>query len=1291
MKLSLTRLGRIVLWLFISLLVVLALAVTALRMLLPEMNRFKDEIQSWVSERTQIQLVISDVRGFWGNTHPSLALQGVQANLPDGSQIQFQTERVDVAFDLWQSLLQRQPVVANLVIHQLSLDIRSVDWLALQQAESEPNSAPTNTQGRILQRLDNLFLRQLDDFSIQDSTILYQTMAGDMRQLDIEKLHWKNQDQQHSAEGIVSLADTEINSLKVHAYFQDHGSLRDISGDFYVSADKLRVRPWLTRYLTDEVGIERGIVSFNAWMTLKHTQPVDGYVELKPSELSWNEEQRHELLLESGILQLSPTEKGWQVSAHSLVLRTDDTPWPLLDFAFDWQPDGWRVNISQLALESLSPFIKLLPDAQEAQSWMNQLNPHGVLEDVRIAQGKDVGLRYSATLNQGAINQWELLPEVHLLHAEIVGTLDQAVIHASLLDDQLPYGDVFQAPLNIRQGAVDLVWQRDEQGWSLWADKVTAATPDLQVLGAFRLDFPNQSSPFLSFYAEADLYNAGETWRYLPTLALGQDLTDYLSTSIQGGKVNTAKLLWYGALDNFPYSKNNGVFQAWVGLKEAKFSFDTAWPTITDLQLDLLFENDAMYLDSRSATLMGVKAQRIIGQIAELASDGTLEISATVAGQGNAVRDYMTATPLVDSVGAALTTIDVSGLVNSEFQLNIPLDSNNDVRAWGWADLKQNYVEIDTPPMTLEGVSGRIQFDNDIVTAAGLSAQLLEQPISFDFKGESAQQGYNVTIDLVGDWETSPLKSYIDEQWLAPLSGHVPWQMGIDIQLNDVGFTYQIDSQFNLYSLASDYPYPLSKQANTLGSARLQASGNQQTISTRLQLPEAKYQTEIDITQSIPVLTATNLLLGQGSFKISPVVGHHLQVRSDHFSLDQWLELASEKLNTSPATVLEKLNTPEIPMPERIDLNVKDLTFAGLEWHDVDLSARQKNLGWQVEVNSQEIQGQASYIEPYDLTVSLQRLHIYLPQLEISPSEGSSLLVDREKQDAPLISEFDRQFHALMPNLTLVIDDFWLQGYKVGKVNMDFQRQGDTLEWKQIDIVSGTNQVHINGAWTLTDTRSYTIMNLDMKGENNSDLMERFGISSGIQKAPFEMTSQTQWDGAPWSMKVNTLQGHLETKLGKGMISNVSGAAKLLGIFSLDSIIRKMQLDFSDVFDKGMAFNRITGSGEFSQGIFVTNNIKMDAIAGEMTIKGMADLNTRMVDAEVNFVPDITSGIPVMTAFAVTPATALYVLAITTVISPVVEVFTQVNYQITGPMDSPTVKELSRSKGEFKLPEKLQE
>lgn len=177
-------------------------------------------------------------------------------------------------------------------------------------------------------------------------------------------------------------------------------------------------------------------------------------------------------------------------------------------------------------------------------------------------------------------------------------------------------------------------------------------------------------------------------------------------------------------------------------------------------------------------------------------------------------------------------------------------------------------------------------------------------------------------------------------------------------------------------------------------------------------------------------------------------------------------------------------------MPERVDAAVKELTFAGLDWHDVDLNARRKDLGWLLNLDSQEIKGQANYIEPYDLSIALERLHLFLPQLEAGEE---ALLVDLDRQKLPLITDFDRKFHQWMPNLTLTIKDFWLQGYKIGQANVDFQRQGDTLLWKSIDFTSGTNQLHVNGTWTLTDTQSRTQMNLDMKGDNNSDLMARLG------------------------------------------------------------------------------------------------------------------------------------------------------------------------------------------------------
>ncbi|MFV8436790.1 YhdP family protein [Vibrio owensii] len=1283
------RFGRFCAWTLVTLLVLLAILVTTLRVALPQLNHFQDEIKTWVKQGTGFDFSITSVAGSWRNRHPSIALQGLEANLPNNQDARFAVDEIHIEFDLIQSLLSFKPVVADLTIDDLALDIRTVDLLSKSE-DKEPQANVSKNETKLIDQLDSLLLRQFEDFTITDSRIWYKSVSGETRRLDIEQLRWSNQGKHHLAEGTVSIADASLNSLLVRANFKDYGSLRDVSGEFYVSAKDVSVTPWLTTYMQDESGVESGKVSLNTWLTLDRSQPSYAYVDLQPSELVWDENGRHDLLLESGIFKLSPDKEGWKVNGHSLQIRTDDRPWPELDVAFDWQPDGWLLNLSQLDIEALTPLVKLAPKSESTTDLLNKLAPKGRVEDIRLSMsgGLDT-LRYSAELDELGLTQWELLPGFSHVQGKVSGNLEQAKAKVTVIDDVFPYGDVFQAPLNIKQGEVDIIWQQDEDGWRLWSDKVTAATPDLQVLGAFRLDFPKEQSPFLSFYAEADLYNAGETWRYLPTLALGQDLTDYLSTAIQGGKVNTAKLLWYGELADFPYKEHNGMFQAWVGLKNAKFSFDTAWPTITDLQLDLLFENDAMYLDSKSATLNGVKAKRITGRIPELAEGGHIEIEAKASAPGNEVRDYMMATPLVDSVGAALTALQVSGPVYSEFQLNIPFDSEREARAWGYADLKNNRVDIDAPPMTLESATGRIKFDNDVVTTSGLSAELLKQPISLDFRGENAEQGYNVTINTLGDWDVDPLKPYLGERWLSLVSGHAPWQMDIDLQLNDVGFTYQVDVLAQLSQLASEYPYPLAKKRGEKGQAKLQASGNQESISARLQIPNAKYQTEIDISGDVPQLTATNLVIGNGGFKISPVVGHDASIRLDDLSLDKWADLMHVPQSTTQS-VLSSMKTPTIPLPTRVSMDVQNLELGGIEFHDVDLNARKKNLSWQLEVDSQEVKGKANYLKPYDLSVSLDHLHLYIPGFDEMTKERSSLFAS-EDQTAPLISNFDRKFHAEMPNLTLSIDDFWLQGYKVGKVNVDVERGNNRLEWKNVNFSSGQNRVDMSGWWELTKERSHSNLTMKVKGENNSDLMERFGITSGIQQAPFEINANLDWDGAPWSMKTQSLQGDVSTEFGKGVITEVSGAARLLGLFSLDSIIRKMQLDFTDVFDKGMAFNSITGTGKIQDGVFITNDIVMDALAGEMKIRGIANMNTRLVDAEVNFTPDITSGLPMLTAFAVAPQTALYVLAISTVISPVVEVFTQVNYEVKGPLDSPTVKEISRSKGEYKLPEKLRE
>ena len=56
--------------------------------------------------------------------------------------------------------------------------------------------------------------------------------------------------------------------------------------------------------------------------------------------------------------------------------------------------------------------------------------------------------------------------------------------------------------------------------------------------------------------------------------------------------------------------------------------------------------------------------------------------------------------------------------------------------------------------------------------------------------------------------------------------------------------------------------------------------------------------------------------------------------------------------------------------------------LAGIDWNDVAFNAKRKGQSWYMNIDSQEVKGEATYFEPYDISIALERLHIFLPSLE---------------------------------------------------------------------------------------------------------------------------------------------------------------------------------------------------------------------------------------------------------------------------------------------------------------------
>jgi uncharacterized protein YhdP len=182
---------------------------------------------------------------------------------------------------------------------------------------------------------------------------------------------------------------------------------------------------------------------------------------------------------------------------------------------------------------------------------------------------------------------------------------------------------------------------------------------------------------------------------------------------------------------------------------------------------------------------------------------------------------------------------------------------------------------------------------------------------------------------------------------------------------------------------------------------------------------------------------------------------------------------------------------------------------------------------------------------------------------------------------------------------------------------------------------------------------------------------------------------QFTWQGAPFQFNRLTLNGALSWQISEGSLTDFSdGGTRVFSLLSLDSLVRKLRLDFSDVFAKGFFFNKMTGSMLISEGISHTNDTFIDGVAGDLELKGTADLVAHQLDYKISFSPKVTSSLPVILAWMVNPVSGVAAYALDEMFQSA-EVISKINFEVTGDFDYPDVVETKRSSKQVPLPEPL--
>jgi uncharacterized protein YhdP len=204
-------------------------------------------------------------------------------------------------------------------------------------------------------------------------------------------------------------------------------------------------------------------------------------------------------------------------------------------------------------------------------------------------------------------------------------------------------------------------------------------------------------------------------------------------------------------------------------------------------------------------------------------------------------------------------------------------------------------------------------------------------------------------------------------------------------------------------------------------------------------------------------------------------------------------------------------------------------------------------------------------------------------------------------------------------------------------------------------------------------------MNFRLDIADSGELLKRFGMNGVIRRGKGRLEGQIAWMGSPLSLDYPSLGGQFNVNVESGQFMKADpGIAKLLGVLSLQSLPRRLTLDFRDVFSQGFAFDFIRGDVTIEQGMARTNNLQMSGVNAAVLMEGSAGIADETQNIKVVVVPEIDASTASLIATVINPAIGLgSFLAQMFLRRPLTEAATQ-EFHIDGTWADPKITKIDR-------------
>lgn len=1249
-----------VLWTAAAILLIGAGVVVGLgRLLLPFAPQFQPQIEAWLSAELERPVEVGGLTAEWSGYGPLIRLENVA--FPGGSRLTLGEAQVALNLLAWATPGVRLADfrVANTQVVLERTEDNRLRLLGFGDGDRAADPAAS---------LEWLFNQ--GTISVIDSAVDVYDRRRDliMRFRDVD-LTLDNRDRSHRVVGSARVPAVEGGRIEFRIELQGDVARDGIQDALiYARGEGVELSRWLQGSTVAGARVDGGRADFEVWgsvadgrarsvrgslavggLSLQGTRPVGGATAVPVAPAYAVDE------IEAHFRWLA-RDSGWKLDVGLGKWRRGGSRWSDSGFAVARDGDVWRFGSEHLRLEEMVEALVVfdLPD-DDLRRTLLELSPAG---DVRGLRGRwnsaaepSRALRLEARMSHVAWQQHGRWPAMEGISGRVSVAPGRGSLKLGSRRLTLTFPALFQQPVSLGQVSGVLHFERVASGWRLEAPILRASASGAKAVGRLSLLLQDDGTrPVMDLRARVTGGDAVDGKRFMPVGIMHPDLVGWLDRAVVAGRVDRVRAMVYGDLDDWPFDNQRGRLEVRGHITDAELDYRERWPRVSEADVQLLFQGRSMRIAAHRGRVYDAEVKRVVAGIENLKLPW-LELEVEAEGPASDLLRYLRESPLNDDFGPYLRGVTVSGAARIEKDMRLPLKKELGERVVdGTVHLSGVTLRDDKWGFTYENMNGRVLFDDHGFETRGVEANFRGHPVNLALQvGRSDNPDVAATARLTG--RLSPEVLLRDHPVLAPimegLEGAAQTRVSLSVPRAREGVLAgsRLRVTSNMAGIAVDLPAPLAKPV-------------EERAPLTLDLPVPYEGGVISLTYGdrlaalfrpkAPDGPRAALHFGRQLPPLPDAPGVTVTGTPDRLDVDAWLTALA-------ASSAEGVGLPAL---DAVNIRAGEVVALQRDFEDVEVSVRPGPDGWRADIASERVSGR-----------------VHLPR-----EAGSGLVAEFERLHLPPAPE-GTPSPALdprrLPPLHLLAEDFSLGNTALGRARLEAYPVRDGMRVDMVKAEAPSFTLVADGRWTVTpeEGAQRSVFDLTLTAENLGSMLSNFGYAGLVRDGQTIAHLDVAWPGAPTDFALQRLGGTLDVTVGPGRILQVEpGAGRVFGLLSLQQLPRRLTLDFSDLFNQGLAFDAIQGGFRFDQGSAHTDDFTLSGPAAFIQVEGRVGLADRTYDQHITVYPSVGSTLPIVGALAGGPTGAAAMFLLQNLFEKQISQMTAYHYAVTGPWDNPDIE-----------------